>query len=275
MTSPDTHGIKLIDTCVNLQDSMFQGIYNGKQKHEPDFEQMMTRAAEHGIEKVIGVSGSLSDSEHSISVAKQFPNVFATVGVHPTRCGEFDDKDSGDPDAHLAALAKLAEAGGKDVVAIGEIGLDYDREEFCPRDVQQKYFVKQLQLAKQFNLPVVFHNRNTGGDFERMVREQRESFRTGIVHSFTGTAEEMEELVGLGLYMGINGCGLKTEENCEVVKRIPLDRLVLETDAPWCVGSETRMRRLDWSKPSSTRSRKRSLCSGRWSRTDARLHTRC
>lgn len=106
-------GIRLIDTCVNLQDSMFQGIYNDKQKHEPDWERIMQRAAAVGVEKMIGVSGSLDDSRQSIAVAKAHPNVYATVGVHPTRCSEFDE--SGDADAHLEALRALVEganAGG-------------------------------------------------------------------------------------------------------------------------------------------------------------------
>jgi hypothetical protein len=106
-------GIRLIDTCVNLQDSMFQGIYNDKQKHEPDWEHIMERAAATGVVKMIGVSGSLDDSRQSIAVAKAHPNVYATVGVHPTRCNEFDE--SGDADAHLEALRALVEganAGG-------------------------------------------------------------------------------------------------------------------------------------------------------------------
>ncbi len=108
-----------------------------------------------------GVSGSLEDSELSISVAKQNPSVFATVGVHPTRCSE-EFEQGGDGEAHLAKLLALAKDGGNRVVAIGEIGLDYDREQFCPRDIQLKWFQKQLALAQETKLPVIFHNRNTG-----------------------------------------------------------------------------------------------------------------
>ena len=120
------------------------------------------------------------------------------------------------------------------VVAIGEIGLDYDREKFCPRDVQMKYFEKQLDLAKACKLPVIFHNRNTKGDFYSVVKRRRDDFTTGIVHSFTGSTDEMQQLCALGLYIGINGCGLRTEELLDMVKEIPLDKLVVETDAPWC-----------------------------------------
>ena len=78
------------------------------------------------------------------------------------------------------------------------------------------------------------HSRATGGDFTKMVRENRDKFSTGVVHSFTGDAEELQEIIDLDLYIGINGCSMKTEENCEIVKQVPLDRIMLETDAPYC-----------------------------------------
>merc|ERR1712216_218390 len=92
----------------------------------------------------------------------------------------------------------------------------------------------QLDLAKSLQLPVIFHNRNTQGDFAAVVKRRRADFTTGIVHSFTGSADEMRELCDLGLYIGINGCGLQSDELLEMVKEIPMDRLVVETDAPWC-----------------------------------------
>ena len=78
------------------------------------------------------------------------------------------------------------------------------------------------------------HSRSTKGDFSRIVKENRHKFSTGVVHSFTGDIEEMKELVDMGLYIGVNGCSLKTEENLEMVKKIPLERIMLETDCPYC-----------------------------------------
>jgi len=229
-SAPD---VRLIDCCVNLADDMFQGRYNDKQKHDPDFDLVLERATAAGVQRMIGVSGSLSDSQHSIKVAKEWPNVFATVGVHPTRCTEFEEAEGGG-DEHLGRLLALAKEGGDRVVAIGEIGLDYDRTQFCDKDVQMKWFLRQLELAKDVKLPIIFHNRNTGGDFERVVREHREDISGGVVHSFTGDVSEMQALCDLGLYIGINGCALKTEEGLEMARQVPLNRLVLETDAPWC-----------------------------------------
>ena len=120
-------------------------------------------------------------------------------------------------------------------MAFGEIGLDYDRLELCPKDIQLEYFAKQLDVAVEVNLPLFLHSRAAHADFVRLLKEREQVLgRKGVVHSFTGTKEEMEELVELGWDIGVNGCSLKTEENCEVVKAIPLERLQLETDGPWC-----------------------------------------
>lgn len=153
--------------------------------------------------------------------------------MHPTRCSEFQENDD---QLHYNQLLQLAQEGMVDgsVRAIGECGLDYDRLEFCSKDIQKKYFQLQFQLAKETNLPMFLHNRNTQGDFYSMVRENRHMFKHGVVHSFTGSSEEAQALLDLDLFIGINGCSLKTLENIQVAKSIPLDRLMLETDAPWC-----------------------------------------
>jgi TatD DNase family protein len=98
-------------------------------------------------------------------------------------------------------------------------------------------FLAQIKLADEHNLPLFLHNRNTTGDFLRVCETQRGSgcMRAGgVVHSFDGSAEEMRALVDLGFYIGINGCSLRTEENLLVAATVPADRLMLETDAPWC-----------------------------------------
>ena len=98
----------------------------------------------------------------------------------------------------------------------------------------RKYFEAQLEIAVELQLPLFLHSRAAGEDFERLLAPRLEKLpKRGLVHSFTGTLEEMQRLVALGLDIGVNGCSLKTEENLEVVKAIPLDRIQIETDGPW------------------------------------------
>jgi len=137
----------------------------------------------------------------------------------------------------LSALKSLAleakEAGH--AVAFGEIGLDYDRLFLTAKEPQLKYFEAQLDIAIDVQLPLFLHSRAASEDFEKILTAKLEKLpKRGLVHSFTGTAEEMKRLVDLGFDIGVNGCSMKTDENIEVVKQIPLERLQIETDGPWC-----------------------------------------
>lgn len=115
---------------------------------------------------------------------------------------------------------------------IGECGIDYDRLRCASKKQQLLVFRKHFELAEHFKLPLYLHSRNTGSDFNQIVKENRHRFPGGVVHSFTGTIDELKEL--LDLFIGVNGCSLKTYDNLEMVKSIPLDKLLLETDAPYC-----------------------------------------
>lgn len=155
--------------------------------------------------------------------------------MHPCQAKLFDSYPEG-PDKYLAeikALALEAKAAGH-AVAFGEIGLDYDRLFLSPKDQQLKYFEAQLDAAVEVQMPLFLHSRAASEDFERLVASRLPELpKGGLVHSFTGTVEEMQRLVALGLDIGVNGCSLKTEENLEVVKAMPLDRIQIETDGPW------------------------------------------
>ncbi|ETL40526.1 hypothetical protein, variant 3 [Phytophthora nicotianae] len=227
--------LKMIDIGANLTDPVFTGLYRGKQKHESDLTAILARAKTFGVDKIIVTGGNLEESHKALQLAKDkegngLPQLFSTVGVHPTRCSEFEANGK-DPDTYFAELLAVCEQGQKEgkAVAIGECGLDYDRLEFCDKATQLKYFEKQFQLAELTKLPLFLHNRNTGGDFYDMISKNRSRFSNGVVHSFTGEKEEMLKLVELGLYIGVNGCSLKTAENLECVKAIPLERLMIET----------------------------------------------
>lgn len=160
---------------------------------------------------------------------------YATVGVHPCSAKHFDTYPGG-PSALLKAIGELAKAAKEagHAVAFGEIGLDYDRLFLTPMDQQLKYFEAQLDLAVEVGMPLFLHSRAASEDFERLLKERLPRLpKRGLVHSFTGTMEEMRRMIDLGLDVGVNGCSMKTEENIAVVKEIPLERLQIETDGPW------------------------------------------
>lgn len=157
------------------------------------------------------------------------------MGCHPTRCKEFLEN----PEQYYENLRLKISANIGKVVAIGECGLDYDRLHFCDKDTQKLYFEKQLQLAEEFKLPLFLHCRNSHDDFMDILKRNHSKIEAcggGVVHSFDGTLEEAQKVLDFHpkLYIGLNGCSLKTQNNLDVVAKLPNDRLMLETDCPWC-----------------------------------------
>ncbi|GAA5878501.1 hypothetical protein JCM16303_002102 [Sporobolomyces ruberrimus] len=235
-TTPITQNVpKLIDIGSNLGDPVFRGQYHGKQSHPDDFEAILGRARQAGVGIQLLTGDCIDGSREVLKLASQYDGLFATVGCHPCRANEME-KYEGGVEAYIETLDKIIEENkgkkGK-ALAVGECGLDYDRLFLSNKESQLKTFPPQLTLATKHDLPLFLHSRNCHDDFISILRAHPSPVR-GVVHSFTGTLPEALELVEMGLYIGINGCSLKTEENLAVVKGIPLASIMVESDCPWC-----------------------------------------
>lgn len=190
-----------------------------------EIDAVLERAAAAGVMHMAVIGCNLRDSVYAVHLAEKYPQLVAAVGYHPSDSKELDE-------AVFAELAELAEAPR--VRAIGEIGLDYFWDE-TPRDVQRRWFVRQIDLAKQLHKPIIIHDREAHGDLFNIVREENAGQNDGIMHCFSGSWELAKEALRRNFYISI--AGPVTYKNAkalpEVVKNCPLDRLLIETDSPY------------------------------------------
>ena len=238
--------LRFVDIGANLlEDRFLKGIYRGNFRHEPDLDLILERAFQTGVTNIVLTAGTLHESRHAVQKVREwrtdYPQIHfsCTVGVHPTRCQQEFVDSAQSPEEVLQELLEVAKDGMSDgaCVAIGEIGLDYDRLEFTPKDVQLEYLQKQLQmLAQPTGLPLFLHNRSVGRDLYDALQEHRDCWSAGgVVHSFDDTLELAQSFINdLDLYIGLNGCSLRTNESLAVAKALPLDKILLETDCPYC-----------------------------------------
>ena len=209
--------MKIIDIGINLMHRSFN----------EDREQVVQSAIDAGVSPLIITGTSERASVYAAKYASQYPGkLYSTAGVHP------HDAKSCTPET-IKNLENLAK---KDcVVAIGECGLDYNRD-FSPRDVQWKYFEAQIELACKTGLPLFLHERDAFEDFHKMLEKYRMDISNMVVHCFTGKKEELQAYLELGCYIGITGwiCDERRGKHLiDLVKLIPKDRLMIETDAPF------------------------------------------
>jgi TatD DNase family protein len=191
---------------------------------------------------IINVGTNFKSSEKAIKIADKYPELFASIGLHPTNIASdfFKSKECSKTEEgfledgfNYEAYKELAKS--KKVVAIGECGLDYyyrpkgttKKELF--KEEQRKVFIKQLNLAEELDLPVIIHCRAAFDDLFDILSKRKIK---GVLHCFTGSKEEAEKFLSLGLYFGLNGIIFKTNIE-EAIKIIPLDRILLETDCPY------------------------------------------
>lgn len=208
--------LKLFDTHAHLDD----------RKYDQDREEMLQRAREAGVERIVNVGYDLSSSRRSLALAEKYDFIYAAVGIHPHDAAVVNG-ETWDQLLELAAHPK--------VVALGEMGLDYYRD-LSPRPVQQVVFAHQMELAQQVGKPVIIHDRDAHADLLAMVKESRIGEKTGgVFHCFSGSWEMAKDCLDLGFYISI--AGPVTFHNArkltEVAAKVPLERLLIETDAPY------------------------------------------
>jgi TatD DNase family protein len=210
---------ELIDIGANLTHESFA----------PDLPQVLRRAADAGVMRMIVTGTSVDATRAAIDLHTSHPTrLFATAGLHPHHAAELSP-------GVLDELHELANAPG--VVAVGECGLDYFRN-FSPREAQIAAFRALLEVAVATRKPVFLHQRDAHGDFISIVREFRSALADGVAHCFTGQAAELEECLDLNLAIGITGwiCDERRGQHLlPLMRSIPADRLMIETDAPYLV----------------------------------------
>ena len=193
-------------------------------RFKKDRDAVLSGLPAQGVTLVVNQGCEVASSCFSVELAKKYPHVYAAVGIHPQDCG-------GCTDADFDAIRALA--GEEKVVAIGEIGMDYHWEENPPKEFQEEVFRRQIELALELDLPVVVHDRDAHGDSLRIVLDYPEL--RGVFHCFAGSPEMAKELLKRGWYLGFDGpiTYPNNRRAPEVVAVTPLDRIVVETDAPY------------------------------------------
>ncbi len=205
----------IIDTHAHYDDEQF----------DKDREKLLTILPEVGIELVVNVGASIESSKTTIALTKKYPHVYGAVGVHPSNTEELNEEN----------FQWLSQAARQEkIVAVGEIGLDYYYDE-PDRQIQKKWFERQIELAENMGLPIIIHSREAARDTYEIMKANHCENIGGVVHCFSYSVEMAKLFLDMGFYLGLGG--VVTFKNAKTVKEVasyvPLDRIVLETDCPY------------------------------------------
>lgn len=205
----------LIDSHAHLDDRRF----------DKDRDKLIKSFKKSGIDLIINPGADISSSIKAVSLSEEYDNIYAAVGVHPHSAKEMDE----------SSINILKSFTDRDkVIAIGEIGLDFYYDN-SPRDIQRQRFIEQLNLAKEVDLPVIIHTRDAAQETFEILKEAQDGKLEGVLHCYSGSVEMALEYIKLGFYISL--AGPVTFKNArvskEVAKAVPLEKLLIETDAPY------------------------------------------
>lgn len=218
--------MKLIDTHAHYCDSWFTAPETPEQPYEAILDGLLGPEGE--LEAIVNVATTPDNAPICVAQAARWPGMYAAVGIHPTDCQQYAD-----PVAELARLRPwLDEAKRHKIVALGEIGLDYHYDD-TDRDKQRAVFIAQLEMAAEYDLPVILHSRDATGECVDLIRAHP-GIR-GVFHAYGGSVETAMELIERGWYLGLGG--VITFPSAKRIRRVaaalPLERILLETDCPY------------------------------------------
>ena len=216
----------LFDTHAHYDDDWF----------DEDRHELLAAMPEKGVGLIVNPGITVETSRQAIAMAEQYPHMYAAVGIHPENCHDFVPQ-------HIDQLRELAKH--PKVVAVGEIGLDYYWDTNPPKEFQQEVLRAQLALARELRLPVIIHDRDAHADTLAIVREFPEV--KGVFHCYSGSVEDARTLVKMGWMLSFNGAATfkNARKAPEVITEVPMDRLMIETDAPYLAPVPHRGKRND------------------------------
>lgn len=220
--------VKIFDSHAHYDDSDF----------DVDRESLLSSMKDKGVYRIVNIGASLESSRATCELTKQYEDVFGAVGIHPS---DAQRTTSSDP---MGELRNMYESHKDKIVAIGEIGLDYHYPD-TDKVIQEKFFVDQLNLARELELPVVIHSRDAANDTVEIMKKEKASEIGGVVHCFSYTKEMAKIFLDMGFYIGVGG--VLTFSNAKKLKEaltvVPMDKIVVETDCPYLAPSPYRGQR--------------------------------
>ncbi len=208
--------MRIFDSHCHLDDRSFK----------PDFQEVLHRAAAAEVYRMLVVGIDRKSSDQALALARKHPGLFASVGIHPHDAQSCMEETL----AHLISLASNPK-----VVAWGEIGLDFNRM-YSPQKDQERWLIRQLEIAESLDMPLIFHERDSQGRLLEILMANPIACRPAVIHCFSGTEAELAQYLDMGFYIGVTGIVTVSKRGAflrQMIPFIPVDRLLIETDAPY------------------------------------------